>query len=76
MDIILPTKTGVDLRLRVVSQPEKPLALLLDRLGLLLPGRPKMISIVVQNLPPLDPNSLGNGEIQSRNCGTWVRLIC
>ena len=63
MDVILPTKTGVDLRLRVVSQPEKPLALLLDRLGLLLPGRPKMISNVVQNLTPLDPNSLGNGGI-------------
>ena len=63
LDVILPTKTGVDLRLRVVSQPEKPVALLLDRLGLLLPGRPKMISNVVQNLTPLDPNSLGNGDI-------------
>ena len=63
LDVILPTKAGVDLRLRVVSQPEKPVALLLDRLGLLLPGRPKMISNVVQNLTPLDPNSLGNGEI-------------
>jgi len=62
MDVILPTKTSVDLRLRVVSQPEKPLAMLLDRLGLLLPGRPKMISNVVQNLTPLNPNSLGNGE--------------
>jgi transposase len=70
MDVILPTKTGVDLRLRVVSQPEKPLAMLLDRLGLLLPGRPKMISNVVQNLTPLNPNSLGNTQIQSPNCGT------
>jgi len=63
MDVILPTQTRVDLRLHVVSQPEKPLALLLDRLGLLLPGRPKMISNVVQNLTPLDPNSLANGEM-------------
>ncbi len=63
MDVILPTKTAVDLRLRVVSQPEKPLAMLLDRLGLLFPDRPKMISNVVQNLTPLDPNSLGNGGI-------------
>jgi transposase len=62
LDVILPTKTGVDLRLRVVSQPEKPLAILLDRLGLMLPGRPKMVSNVVQNMPPLDANSLGNGE--------------
>jgi hypothetical protein len=63
MDVILPTKTGINLRLRVVNQPEKPLAILLDRLGLLLPGRPKMISNVVQNLTPLDPNSLENGGI-------------
>lgn len=62
LDVILPTKTGVDLRLRVVAQPEKPLAMLLDRLGLLLPGRPKMVSNVVQNLAPLDANSLGNAE--------------
>lgn len=63
MDVILLTKTGVELRLRVVSQPEKPLAMLLDRLGLLLPSRPKMISNVVQNLPPLNHNSLGNSQI-------------
>lgn len=63
LDVILPTKTGIDLRLRVVSQPEKPVAMLLDRLGLLLPGRPKMIANVVQNLAPLDPNSLGNSEL-------------
>lgn len=61
MNVILPTKTGTELRLRVVSQPEKPLALLLDRLGLLFPGRPKLIAHVVQNLDPLGPNSLGNG---------------
>jgi len=61
MDVILPTKTGTELRLRVVSQPEKPLALLLDRLGLLFPGRPKLIAHVVQNFDPLGPNSLGNG---------------
>ena len=60
MDVILPTKTGVDLRLRVVSQPEKPLAMLLDRLSLLLPCRPKMISNVVQNRDPSDTTSLGN----------------
>jgi len=60
MDVILPTKTGTELRLRVVSQPEKPLALLLDRLGLLLPDRPKMIANVVQNPDPLTPDSLGN----------------
>jgi len=63
MDVILPTKTGIDLRLRTVSQPEKPVAILLDRLGLLLPQRPKMIANVVQNLTPEAPSSLGNSEI-------------
>jgi transposase len=63
LDVILPTQADVDLRLRVVSQPEKPLAMLLDRLGLMLPGRPKFISNVVQNLPPPDPDSLRNSTI-------------
>jgi transposase len=63
MDVILPTKTGIDLRLRVVSQPEKPLALLLDRLGLLLPGRPKMISNVVQNSTLSNPVFLEKNKI-------------
>jgi transposase len=48
MDVVLPTKTGRDLRLRVVSRPEPRLALLLDRLELPLPNRPKMIANVVQ----------------------------
>jgi len=63
LDVLLPTQARLDLRLRVVSQPEKPVAILLDRLGLLLPQRPKMIRNVVQNLPPEDPNSLGNQEM-------------
>jgi transposase len=63
MDVILPTKTGIELRLRVVSQPEMPVAILLERLGLLLPKRPKMIANVVPNFAPLDANSLGNDEI-------------
>jgi len=36
------------LRLRTVSQPEKHLAILLERLGLALPNRPKKIQNVVQ----------------------------
>jgi transposase len=47
MDVILPTKAGRDLRLRAVGRPEKRLALLLDRLGLPLPNRPKRIPNVV-----------------------------
>lgn len=58
MDILLPTNSGTELRLRVVSQPQKALALLLDRLGLLLPNRPKMVANVVQNFDRLRPHSL------------------
>lgn len=63
MDVLLPTQAGADVRLRVVSQPEKPVAILLDRLGLRLPQRPKMIRNVVQNLAPEDATSLGKDEI-------------
>jgi transposase len=51
MDVVLPTKKGDKLRLRVVGRPEKRLALLLDRLGLPLPNRPKIISNVVPKTP-------------------------
>jgi hypothetical protein len=47
MDVVLPTDSGVELRLRVVAQPEKELAQLLAHLGLGLPQRPKMVANVV-----------------------------
>lgn len=47
MDVVLPTDTGVELRLRVVAQPEKELAQLLAHLGLSLPQRPKIVANVV-----------------------------
>ena len=47
MDVVLPTATGTELRLRTVSKPEKPLALLLHRLGLSVPQVPKKIENVV-----------------------------
>jgi len=43
LDIVLPTGAGKDLRLRTVSRPEQHLAILLQRLGLLLPNKPKSI---------------------------------
>ena len=43
LDIVLPTGTGTDLRLRTVSRPEKHLAILLQKLDLLLPNKPKSI---------------------------------
>lgn len=50
MDVVLPTDTGVELRLRVVAQPEKELAQLLAHLGLGLPQRPKILANVVPKI--------------------------
>jgi transposase len=43
LDVVLPTDTGTELRLRTVSKPDKHLAILLEKLGLLLPNKPKSI---------------------------------
>lgn len=47
MDVLLPTDTGTTIHLRTVSKPEKPLAVLLARLGLNVPQIPKQIENVV-----------------------------
>jgi transposase len=52
MDVVLPTDTGVELRLRVVAKPEKELAQLLAHLGLGLPQRPKLVADVVPKNAP------------------------
>jgi hypothetical protein len=43
LDVVLPTDAGTDVRLRIVSRPEKHLALLLDQLQLPMPNKPKAI---------------------------------
>jgi len=43
LDVVLPTDTGNELRLRTVSRPENHLAILLDKLQLPLPNKPKSI---------------------------------
>ena len=43
MDVILPTATNTEIRLRTVSRPETHLAILLDKLQLPLPSKPKSI---------------------------------
>ena len=48
LDVVLPTGTGTPIRLRTVSRPEPHLAILLERLGLVLPGRAKQIQNVVE----------------------------
>ena len=41
LDIVLPTATGTEIRLRTVSRPDTHLAILLQKLGLPLPNKPK-----------------------------------
>ena len=43
LDIVLPTGTEKDIRLRTVSRPETHLAILLQKLGLPLPNKPKAV---------------------------------
>ncbi len=43
LDVVLNTGAGKDIRLRTVSRPEEHLAILLQKLDLLLPNKPKSI---------------------------------
>ncbi len=47
LDVVLPTGQGTELRLRTVSKPEQRLAILLQKLDLPLPNKPKSIPNVV-----------------------------
>jgi transposase len=60
LDVVLPTATGTNLRLRVISRPEAHLAILLQHLNLFLPNKPKPIQNVVEKINPQPPNFLGN----------------
>ena len=48
VDVVLPVAEGPELRLRMVVQPEKPLAFLLAKLGLELPKGSKKVENVVE----------------------------
>jgi transposase len=50
MDVVLPVREAGELRLRVVARPDRPVAELLTRLGLELPGVPKRIENVVEKI--------------------------
>lgn len=52
MDVVLPTRDGAQVRLRVVARPEKPLANLLAHLGLELPHTPQILAQVVPKTGP------------------------
>lgn len=50
MDVVLPVKDRNPIRLRLVGRPDKYVQILLYKLGIKIPNRPKMMSNVVENL--------------------------
>ena len=52
MDVVLPVKDRNPVRLRVVAKPDSHIRVLLQRLGLKIPNRPKTVQNVVYNLAP------------------------
>ena len=66
MDVVVPTTEGTELKLKVISEPEPALKILLDRLNIKCPKRLKFPSNVVEKIatpptinqalsPPLTP---------------------
>lgn len=60
LDLILPVADGSRLRLRIVTRPEPRLAILLQRLALPLPNKPKRIPNVVANCALQTPKKPAN----------------
>lgn len=60
MDVILPTTEGTELKMKVVSEPDPALKILLDRLNLKCPKRLKYHSNVVEKIitPPYENQPL------------------
>jgi transposase len=52
MDIVMPVKDRSPVRLRVVAKPDEHVRVLLQRLGIQIPNRPKTVANVVENLTP------------------------
>ena len=50
MDVVVPIKDRNPARLRLVAKPDEPTVILLYKLGLKIPNRPKTIQNVVENL--------------------------
>ena len=52
MDIVMPVKDHNPVRLRSVAKPDEHVRVLLQRLGIKIPNRPKAVANVVENLAP------------------------
>jgi hypothetical protein len=63
LDVVLPPAAGTPVRLRLLSRPERALALLWNRLRLPLPNRPKVVKNVARNSDLLIEKSLGKPQV-------------
>jgi len=52
MDIVMPVKDHNPVRLRIVAKPDEHVRVLLQRLEIKIPNRPKMIENAVKTLTP------------------------
>lgn len=52
MDIVMPVKDRNPVRMRVVAKPDEHVRVLLQRLGIKVPNRPRIIENVVKTLAP------------------------
>ena len=52
MDIVMPVKDRNPIRLRIVAKPDEHVRVLLQRLEIKIPNRPKVVQNVVENLTP------------------------
>ena len=52
MDIVMPVKDRPPVRLRIVAKPDEHVRVLLHRLEIKIPNRPKVVQNVVENLTP------------------------
>lgn len=62
MDIVMPVKDLNPLRLRVVAKPDEHVQVLLQRLGIKIPNRPKTVENVVKTLPLNFPQPVENKQ--------------
>jgi hypothetical protein len=72
LDVLLPTR-GKNIRLRVVTTVPKELKVLLQRMKVMLPSRPKIIENVVQKNALFKAQQAVITTTQFFNCGRWAK---
>lgn len=69
LDVLLPIRDRKPVRLRLVTRPERQTQVLLDRLGLSVPNRPKHVKCSGEN-QARNVSFLENSSLLVQNCGT------